>query len=394
MKIECGIFNRKLFILLLYPIFNIIECKVILKNASNLYRGFTKSIGCLSAGLVYLLILYRSGKVKKLPISVNNELKTSAINEIYEEKQQTIKKRKIKKLASIFKLSLLNMMPMVVKIIFIKLQLNDVLSESLRLLSGILFFAFFSKIFLNSKIYRHQSISLYTIYFCLLIVLFIDIRNIENFDLVNFIISLLYFIVLYIFYALYGVLVKKHFETELTNPYYLMFLVGLFNFILIIPLDLFICIYNDPNLFGLDIINQIINLYDATFVLLFIFDIINVFLWITGIILTLYYYTPCHIIIALIFIQFISKCIKLIKNEEKNEWYIVLAYSVLYGIIFFSGLVYNELVIIHLFSMEKNTVKYISSRQRLESESLQNNYDENLATRDNISATLLKDEDI
>ena len=389
MIIECNIFSYKLLLLLLYPIFYSITKLIIFKNASPLYKSFTYTVGYLLAGLFYLLILFRSGKNKNLSIPKNLEGRPSAITQVYEETQKTVKQAKIKKFISIILLSLINMVPMIIKILVLNHEVSGIFSGNLRLLSAILFFSIFSKIFLNSKIYRHQYTSLITIYFCLLILLiieiFIQIHN-NSFNFADFGIILLYFVALYGFYALYDVLVKNHFETHPTNPYYLMFFVGLFNFILIIPLDLVIYLYDEKGeTFGLDIINQIIKLYEPTLFLWFILDIICKFLWLLGIILTLYYFTPCHQNISLTLVQLLSKCTGWITKTENDKGYLVFIYLFLYGIIFFSSLIYNELVIIHLWSMETNTFKYISLRQRLESESLLNYYENSLIKLNNTS---------
>ena len=388
MIIEFGILSYKLLLLLLYPIFYLISNIILPKDESPLYQGFSKSLGYLLSGLFYLFIKYRSGKSKKLLFTLEKtEDKTTAISQVYAENQNIIKKRKIKKLKSILTLSLTNMIPTIIEIIFLKLLHSDEsFLSSFRILSILVFLSFFSKVFLNSRIYRHQNISLVIIYTSLLFIFSMHIIQLyiqNNLDFLNFnnLLNLLYSILLFGFYALYDVLVKKHFEFHSTNPYHLMFLIGLFNFILIIPLDLFVYVYNDKDLFGLEIINQIqkfFELYNPIFFLRFILDIISGFLWIAGIILTLYYFTPCHIIISFIFLQYLFKCIELIKKQEKYEWYLILINFILYSIIFISSLIYNEIIIVHLWSMQKNTFKYISIRQKLEFENSLDNYEGNL----------------
>ena len=96
-----------------------------------------------------------------------------------------------------------------------------------------------------------------------------------------------------------------------------------------------------------------------------------------GVVLTLYYFTPCHYIISKALSEFISRCIRWIakkENKEKDEWHFILIYIFLYVVIIFSSLVYNEVIIINIFSMEKNTIKYISLRERVEfDDSINNN---------------------
>ena len=192
-------------------------------------------------------------------------------------------------------------------------------------------------------------------------------------------------------YAFFDVLAKIHFKNHSNNPYHLMFFVRLFSFLLIIPLDLFVYFYNDKSKFGLDIISQTIDLFSLSFVLKFIFDIIVEFICLLSIILTIYYFTPSHFIICQVLSKFLSKCIGWItqNNQDKNdEWYLILIYVFLYGIIIFASLIYNEVIIINLCSMEKDTFKYISIRGRFECNNLKI-YDEEDIVRSNTTISTL-----
>ena len=380
MKLEFGVLSYKLLIPLLYPIFNQTQQSDFYNNKSPLYQAFINSISYLLAGLVYLFVLYRTKNLKKLSFTIENTVgKPTAINQVYEENQNIIKQRKIKKYIKIFLLSLINIIPTIFKT-FSLTKAN--FTKNLGILFTILFYVFLSKIFLNTKIYKHQIISLITISFCLLIFLFRDIEQSYSNDF--FILlgrSLLYFILVYGIYAISDVFIKKHFEIHTNIPYHLMFFLGLFSFILIIPLDLFVYFYDNESFYELnivesDIIKQIksyvLNKSISCFFLWFIVDIINQFFLLGGLILTLYYFTPCHFIISRTLSEFLSKCIRWITRKDKDEWYFIIIYIILYIIIIFSSLIYNEVVIIHLWSIEENTSKYITFRQRLESDSLQN----------------------
>ena len=394
MKVEFGNLNKKLLLLLIFPIFFQISNLILPREVSALYYYFTSVLGYLLAGIFYLIILYKSRNYKKEASSRTTIGRYSILNPLYLENQSVIKQRKIKKLYSIFLLSLINMVPIILENNVLTLELYKKFTNSLGVLIIILFYMFFSKIILNLKIYKHQIISLFFISVCSIISILIDIYfeiDLKPEIFSDCVLTLLCFIVLNGFYSLYSVLIKKHFETHLNSPYNLMFFVGLFSFILIIPLNLFVYFYNEAGkILGKDVINQIIDLYEKyniKFIFLFIFDIISKFICLVGIIHTIYYFTPCHYIISFIFSQFLFKISEWIrgnsKNEEKDEWYFVLIYVLLYGIIIFSSLIYNEIIIIHLWSMEENTFKYISFRQRLESEdSLLD--DENLEGRNTV----------
>ena len=54
---------------------------------------------------------------------------------------------------------------------------------------------------------------------------------------------------------------------------------------------------------------------------------------------------------------------------------------------------HNEIIIIHLWSLEENTFKYISFRQKLEFEDLLDSYEGNLSKQNSISSDTSLDED-
>ena len=65
-----------------------------------------------------------------------------------------------------------------------------------------------------------------------------------------------------------------------------------------------------------------------------------------------------------------------------------MIYIFSYIIIFFSGLIYNEVIIINLWSMEVNTFKYTSFREKLEIENSLNYDEDDLNVRDTEGSVL------
>ena len=395
MLIEFGILSNKLLIPFLYPIFHIIA-KFLnyygFIDQSPLLDSFIRSISYLLGGLVYLIVFYRSRNLKKSPASKNSKGKSKDVYLIYEDSENDINQIKPlkKKLISIFLLSLINTIPIIISIPFLKSVINRKLEESIGL-TIIFSYVLFSRLVLKSKIYKHQIISVIMISFCMIILLTIDIITSE---INNLVISLLYFIVFYIFYSLYDVLVKKHFEVHFTDPYYLMFFIGFFSLLLVIPLDLFVYFFDQKQIFGLDIINKIKSIDRPLFIILkFIFNITLQFFWLGGIILIIYYFTPCHFIICKVLSEFLDKCIEWIiesiknpnDNHNETKWYFIIIYIVIYFIMIFFSLVYNEVIIINLWNMEENTYKYITFRGRIESNDSLKVYEENL---NNLNAEL------
>ena len=393
MLIEFGILSYKLLIPLLYPIFHIIAKNVnyydFIKN-SPLLDSFIRSTSYLLGGLVYLIVFYRSRNIKKSSTSKNSQGKSKDVYLIYEDSENVINqiKPRKKKLISLFLLSLINLIPIIINKIFLKLELIKELEESIGL-TIIFFYVIFSKLILKSKIYRHHIISIIMISFCMIILVTIDINRFqkEEKEIEVLVKSSLYFITFYIFFALYDVLVKKHFEVHFTDPYYLMFFIGFFSLLLVIPLNLFLYFFDNKEILGLDIISRIQNLYKEIplFLLKFIFNIILQFFWLGGIILIIYYFTPCHFIICRVLSEFSNRCIEWPKKNNEDKWYFIIIYIVVYFIMIFFSLVYNEVIIINLWNMEENTNKYITFRGRIESNHSLKVYEENL---NNLNAEL------
>ena len=87
-----------------------------------------------------------------------------------------------------------------------------------------------------------------------------------------------------------------------------------------------------------------------------------------GIQLTIYYFTPCHFIIS----ESISQIISTFVNDTDSEYSVyekVIIHS-LFIIILFATLIYNEVIIIKICSLNYNTKKYIRLRQMNELEDL------------------------
>ena len=72
--------------------------------------------------------------------------------------------------------------------------------------------------------------------------------------------------------------------------------------------------------------------------------------------------TPCHILIMLIIGQF-APYIKKVKNDTKKS--MVLIFGLL--VILFFALVFNEILEVNCFGLQKNTKKNISIRARIDS---------------------------
>ena len=290
------------------------------------------------------------------------------------------------------------MIPMIIEIVFKKYVYSN-FDESIGSLSKVLFFSFLSKVILKIKIYKHQLVSLIVISLNIIGILILEIINTKNnIEKIKMIISVIYYIFTFALYALYDVLVKRHFNVYFDISYHLMFFIGLFSIILIVPYELITYFFFTDKDFVKDgIIKElIVKINESNLYFLWLFlDILINFFWIGGIILILYFFTPCHFITSDSLSHLLTMCINLIKEDGdslQTKWITIIFYSV---IILFS-LIYNEIIIINICSMGKNTAKYINKRQKIEMEDteeiINGNFDD--TTRISKNRTFSEDEEI
>ena len=115
-------------------------------------------------------------------------------------------------------------------------QINQFYDPNSYLIAYLLTFYFymiFSKILLKEKIYKHRVISIIIMTICLFIFLLGDVFHIKS-----FLFFLFYEFSITGINALFSVLVKIHFNTYLTDPYLLVFCLGLYTLLILIPFEI------------------------------------------------------------------------------------------------------------------------------------------------------------
>ena len=257
----------------------------------------------------------------------------------------------------------------------------------------ILFLNIFSICILKTKLYRHQYFSIITI-----IILGI-ILNIINFYIQedNKISFLWLPFLIEISYCLSLVLNKYGMEYWFCTPYEISFYEGLFALIInIILLIIFsnikipenskiIEFFNhpdkDPNIY-LDNFHEYYKKLKASEIIAFIINMISRGIFNLFSIITVYEFTPSHVIFLLILgeVQFAFK---------GGEIFHIVATITIYCFLFFMTLIFTEIIEINLFGLEKNTKKNIKARI-----SQNENIEENESGEDidlgNVSINLLK----
>ena len=248
-------------------------------------------------------------------------------------------------------------------------SLNFGTSSSVSLFFYIFFYIFLSIIILGERLYTHQILSSIVIVISIFIItiLFLIKDELSN----KIFINIIMIIVVTCLFALYNVLEKKYYNIYMDSPYHLMFVIGAYALTLIIIYEIITVIF-----FGFDCkfngvfyqFEKNCQKYKGIYFLLFIADVLSAFIWIGGIQLTVYFFTPCHFIISESISQIISTFINnTIKGFPIYEKIIVYLFFI---IIMISTFIYNEVIIIKVFSLNKNTKRYINLRQLNDTENL------------------------
>ena len=170
-----------------------------------------------------------------------------------------------------------------------------------------------------------------------------------------------------------------HFNNYSTDPYLLMFYLGLICLLILIPFEIiyYFCFGDNSETLGKGLISQTISeeyLKNLTYFSLdFFISTINF----CSEILIIYHFTPCHLTISIAIYSMIKRITDwkiLIYNYEEIQYKII--FIILSFIIIVFSLVYNEIIIIKLCSLEKDTIKYISIRQKNEYDNLDKFYND------------------
>ena len=391
MFIEFGICNLKLLLLLLYPIGRY-GVELVSNSFSPLYNYFITYLSFLLSGLIYLLFSYRSKKFNNTEISINAEI-NSAINQIEQERKKEKKRKKRNELIYIILLSLLYFLPVCVKLFFDSKFRNNKNNKSFnnniddihaQMIAAVLMFYSYmilSKILLDEKIYKHRLISVIIITICFFMSFIMD--EFFTFDFRHIFIFLIYEFTIRDIDALFSVLLKLHFNTYLTDTYLFIFYLGFFTLLILIPFEIIYQIFFNGKTkilgigafyqFGLFFNDFLKNL--ICFILLIIFNLIRH----ASQIFIIYHFTPSHFLISLMIYSIVVVIKTWVSNVigkksfEFTKGFFFFLFNVI--IVFFS-LIYNEIIIIKLCSLEKYTTKYILKREKEEFEDLDESVDD------------------
>ena len=204
----------------------------------------------------------------------------------------------------------------------------------------------------------------------ILLTIFIIFGNEEDYS--ELILNSLFFIIITALFSLYNNLEKIYFNKYMDSLYHLMFVVGTVCSSILIVYELITIIIfgikdTDYNGFIFQIIKNC-KKYSFLYILLFIFDILTAFIWLWGVQLTVYWLTPCHYIIS----ESLSQILTTIIYDSLKDYNlsIKIIIYIIYIIIVFSSLIYNEVILINICSLSKDTKKKIRLREKNEEKNI------------------------
>ena len=397
MLIQFGNLQIKLLIPILFPLFlklrrlNRINNKI----TSAAFKGFNDFLSLTLCGFFNLILLFNIKSSKdnqtkdQKKIKSETELKTLENNDELEsdpknenENEQNVKpnmiqnylleiknkdmenekKQKKRKLIYILIIAFLQLVAVLIKNIW-KSKIEEALKLNISVLMEIIFFIFFSVKFLGLRIYSHQIFSIVGI-FILLMIFFIEsliYKSKQGF--VGVLLSILYYIAVQFFYCLSDVLGKIYLNTFIDSIYSFLFKIGIVG---LIPLTIYGIIISFVNIDNNNIkIFQIFS--DISFGIYFL-DLFFSLLFEIGLWLTIYYFTPCHFIIYEIIADFLEIILSELENKQSFDKIYSkeqkITFFILYPILIFIVLVFNEIIILNFCNLSFNTNIKIMERER------------------------------
>ena len=303
MWIELSEFNIKIFLPLIFPIFN---------RINDLTREiYKKKDGDNKLFKNFRYFLCKNTKKKKEDNKIKEEGNNDdgSLGTIEETRKRIQKDTKLKSILFLLGLSIIGFLSYFFG--FIKTSKKyKYTQQSLGIFFVMFEFIILCKLILKQKFYKHNWISAGIIVLILIILFIITTNYLSKDDIIP---DVFYDFILLCGFGLYDTLGKYYMNKFFNSPYYLMFVIGIFASTVLLIFDLF-------RYWLLDFKGIIDgfrdNITDISKFFLFLLDIIIEWIWNCGIWLTIYYFTPCHYFIS----EYIEKYIYyLIKTKDNND---------------------------------------------------------------------------
>jgi hypothetical protein len=236
--------------------------------------------------------------------------------------------------------------------------------QSIGIIFKIFYLILLSKIILKMRIYKHHIFSLYIIIFTSTILI---ISFVLNHNILVIIKIVFYNLLISLFFCIFDILGKKYLNIFCNSHYQIMLKIGILSVIILLIYDIIVLIIRGDE--NTDISGIIIgfknNLIKPNFTYI-ILDILLCFLWNGGIWLTLYYLTPCHFIISESISEYLYYIIDFILGNNEYETRDIIIYGIVYILNIFCFLVYDEIIILNIWDLNKYTKHIIQKRETID----------------------------
>ena len=389
MFIQFGILNKKHLTIFITPFILALERFFNNKHETNnpFYKVGINFLSLIICGNIYLISIFltKSEKenYKRNSSNINGQksindkkseksksLKEQFIELEAKEKIKQFKKREKNKNIYIFLLVCLQMSAELIQ----KISGNHVIKEfrySIPALLELFFLIIFSMIFLKYSLFIHQYFALLIFFICYIIFFIQTIQYTNNLTINDYFKTFLYIYSFQKLYCLLEELGKKYLNTFTDNISLLIFKIVIFGLPQLLLYDI-IC-----NVCGLDdkyhgIFKTIFHHFD---ILKSLRDLIFAIVADIGIWLTINFFSPCHFLI----IEIIRNCLDIyldfFKNKNLYSKKQLITFTVLYPILIFDLLIFNEIIILNFCGLNQNTKLYIMEREKKEINISTNNFE-------------------
>ena len=273
------------------------------------------------------------------------------LNAEKKEEEQKKVEEKVDKLLYLIIISGLQIIPTALKFTFYD-KLKSPLTDNMSVLMESLFFIVFSTLFLGFSLYRHQYVSLLIIIICLITFYVQSLLQFEKIDIIYIFQSFLFAYTYETFYCISDVLGKKYLNLYMDGLYLFLFKIGIIGTISLLIIDTFAYFF-DLNFNGIIVMLGDLNIS------FFLFNILCYFIFDISLWLTIYYFSPCHYILLDTISNFID--VIFVSNDHLTKVQRI-TFIILYPILFFAALVFNEIIILDFCGLSYNTQLFISER--------------------------------
>jgi len=237
----------------------------------------------------------------------------------------------------------------------------------------LLLLPFFSKIILKSELFSHQILFLCT---SIIGIILLFIPKAFEFKKSQLIIDILVFCSTSINSFIF-VMVKFLTHKYFLSPYFILLYIGFFSLIIFLLGFISYYLINNFDEFKENFINESLNSVGYIILHIIFFIILNVLSY-----LVIYFFSPTLLMVTDIINPIIKWIVLLFQKGKEIKTLDIILNSIGYSLVLFSSLIYNEIIILNFFGLNRKTKKYLEEKQR-EEFSIIDNYIDNDNDNDN-----------